>query len=180
MVTGDVVIMQNPECLHIGNIIQTTVENIKENRYLIFGCYSINADETDKISSLEYNDNFINGVVEVITPMNHRKALNGINSAWFQHSKWRPELLHFCAAMTKKNLDELGGFDERFAYGVAKDDREFIIRIMRKRMNIIQIDNPFVLHQQHVVTNRGDAKLVNNNRLLFNQIQGENKIKANE
>jgi len=179
MVTGDVVIIQNPECLHTGNIIQATVDNIKENRYLVFGAYLINIEESNKINILEVNDDYLSNTIKAIQPMKNRIAFNGKDSAWYQHSKWRPQLLHFCTAITKKDLGELGGFDERFAYGVAKDDREFIIRIGRKGMEVVMCDSPFVLHQQHTPTIYSPG-LTQINNILFQQIKRENIIKANK
>lgn len=178
-VTGDVVIIQNPECLHIGNIIKSVEENIKDNDYLVFGCYAINKEETNKICDLEFNENYLENIVNIITPLQNRRATDEKNSSWYQHSIYRNELLHFCSAMKTKDLIDLGGFDERFANGVAKDDREFIQRIIRKKMNIKTIDNPFVLHQRHEPTSYDKSDLVNINNIVFNKIKYEKTYKVN-
>lgn len=34
---------------------------------------------------------------------------------WYNHSVTNPKGYHFCSAITRKNLYDLGGFDERFA-----------------------------------------------------------------
>jgi len=178
--TGDVIIIQNPECLHMGDIIQTTVDNIEENKYLVFGCYSISREETDDIINLSYDVNYIENINKIISPIRDRKAFDGKNSAWYQHSRFRADLLHFCSAITRKNLiEDLGGFDERFAKGIAKDDREFVLRILRKRMNVLQIDNPFVLHQQHNPTSYAPHLTQINNEIM-NQVRRETKIKVND
>lgn len=179
LATGDVIIIQNPECLHMGNIIKTVEENIEENKYMVFGCYSINETETTNIKQLNFDDNYITRINKIIHPIQQRCARDSVHSSWYQHSIFRPELLHFCSAITKKDLDELGGFDERFAKGIAKDDREFIIRIKRKKMNITQINTPFVLHQRHNPTNY-NTNLTQVNQILMNQILKENIIKAND
>ena len=177
--TGDVIIIQNPECLHMGEIIQATEKLIEDNKYLVFGCYSISPQETNSINNLEFDNNYRENISNIISPLKNRKAFDGKNSAWYQHSRYRPELLHFCSAMTRKDLlDDLGGFDERFAKGIAKDDREFVLRVRRKRMKIVQVDNPFVLHQQHnPTTYRPDLTQINN--MMFSKIRNENTIKAN-
>ena len=54
---------------------------------------------------------------------------------WYQHSILNNRCLNFCTAITKKDLLELGGFDERFSNGLAYGDNEFILRITRKNMN---------------------------------------------
>jgi hypothetical protein len=177
--SGDVIIIQNPECLHMGEIIKTVEEQIQENRYLVFGCYSLIQEDTDKVNTIVFDDNYIENIKNIIR-IEGRTAINSITGGWYQNSKYRNNLLHFCTAITKKNLDELGGFDERFAYGVGKDDREFVVRINRKRMEIKVIDKPFVIHQRHKPFNYANKKMTKDNNEIFNIISRENKIKANE
>ena len=180
MVTGDVVIIQNPECLHMSPIIQTTANRIKDNHYLVYGCYNLSPPISNKVNLVEYNENYIQNIMDAISPIHQRSAVAAQGGpAWYQHSRFRPDLLHFCTAMLKKDLDELGGFDERFAKGVAKDDREFVLRVLRKKMVVTQFDNLFVLHQSHNPTQyKPELTRINNN--LFQQIKRENIIKANE
>jgi glycosyltransferase involved in cell wall biosynthesis len=177
--SGDVIIIQNPECLHMSNIINYVENNIMKNKYLVFGCYAINQKEIDDINMLKMDNEFISNILNTINPIKNIKAFDAAHSAWYQHSRYRNELLHFCSAMTKEDLDDLSGFDERFAYGVAKDDREFIIRISRKKMNIVQIDRPFVIHQKHKSTNYTDVNLVKKNKNVLNLIRNEKTHKVN-
>ncbi len=176
--SGDVIIIQNPECLHVGNIISTIRNTISENKYLVFGCYATNKKEFEEINNLPVTKKLTNNIKNIILPIKNRKAFNSTDSAWYQHSKYRPELLHFCTAITKKDLIELGGFDERFAHGIAKDDREFILRIQRKRMKIKMIDEPFVVHQFHKSTEYKPI-LTQINRNLYQVVKSEKKIKVN-
>lgn len=179
MITGDVVIIQNPECLHLGEIIKTVEENIEENKYLVFGCYMINNKQTNEVKLLTNSDTYIDDIKSIITPMNNICVRNPHEESWYQHSKYRNDKLHFCSAMMKSDLDELGGFDERFANGIGYDDREFLIRIARKNMNIISIDDPIVLHQFHTpsVYNPIPTK---RNAVLMSTVLREKIIKANE
>ena len=68
---------------------------------------------------------------------------------WYNHSIHRPEHFHFCAAISSKDLNELGGFDERYAHGLCWEDNEFAERIKKKNMERIFVDDPFVFHQFH-------------------------------
>lgn len=180
-VSNDIVIIQNPECLHFGDIVRTVVNNIEENKYLNFACYSIDSNKTELISKIG-NNNINNQIGKIITPMNNKSVSKDGETAWYNHSVYRPHMLHFCSAIMKKDLDDLGGFDERFANGIAYDDNEFLLRIKRKGMNINIIDSPFVIHQFHGVTQYGmKQEFVRKNAMLYQSILNENSknYKAN-
>lgn len=111
MCTGDVIVIQNPECMHIGDVLSDINNRIKKNDYLVY------ATKT--------------------------------NDKWYQHSIHSNRCLNFCVACLKEDLLDLGGFDERYAYGIWYGDDDLILRVRRKNMNIISIDNPYVFHQWH-------------------------------
>ena len=112
LVTGDVVIIQNPECVHMGDILKTVNENIQENIYLNFGCYSVDEKITSKITYISKNEFDEPKVMYYIEPMINRGIIRDGETAWYNHSIYRPHQLHFCSALTKNDLFELGGFDE--------------------------------------------------------------------
>lgn len=171
-VKGDIVIIQNPECLHVGDILDTT-SKIKEDEYISFGCYSLTKEKTEKISK-----NIISGDIKNIINTNPRVITFDGDDGWYNHSQFRPAGYHFCSAITKKNLDDLGGFDENFALGIAYDDDEFLFRIKKKNMDIKIIDEPFVAHQWHYGTNNyqqlNATELINRNRTLFYNMLNKN------
>ena len=47
--SGEVVIIQNPECLHVGELIQSVVDNIDDSKYLSYACYNVTKDNLDKL-----------------------------------------------------------------------------------------------------------------------------------
>ena len=126
------IIIQNAECYHRGNIIKSVQENINENNYIAFGCYALSAEQ-----DIDF------------TNFNNRTATHNGDSAWYNHSIYRPEGLHFCTAISTKNLKKLNGFDERFAFGLAFDDNYFIHQVKVLGLSVKFIDNPYVLHQYH-------------------------------
>lgn len=143
-IKGDKVIIQNPECYHFGRILEYVDENLKENHYLSFGCFSLDKENTandDLILNVEHIENLIRE--------NNRTFLKNGDLGWYNHSKYRPEAYHFCAAMTRNDLYDLGGFDERYAKGVGYDDDDFIWRIKAKKMSIDFVDEVIILHQNH-------------------------------
>lgn len=142
---GDKIIIQNPECYHLGNILKYSHENLNERNYLSFGCFSLDKNVTDLL------DIFISQKkIEGIIKENAQVVKNDGALGWYNHSVYRPHALHFCTAISKKALDKLQGFDERFALGIAYDDNEFIQRV-RQKLSVEFIDAEIVLHQNHYI-----------------------------
>ncbi len=170
---GDKIIIQNPECYHLGNVLEYTEKNLKDNLYLSFGCFSLGKEETNNLDLLVNN----NAIFNVILENNHRIKMDGLNG-WYNHSTHRSLAYHFCSAISRKDLLDLGGFDERYALGVGDDDIELVHRIKLKGMYIKFIDNTVVLHQNHYNLDYSDlgkifeekSKLYEHNRKIFLQV----------
>jgi glycosyltransferase involved in cell wall biosynthesis len=143
-VKGDKVILQNPECYHFGAILPYIDKNLADNNYLSFGCYSLDKKHTDN-EKLFFDKERIE---ETIKSNDYTVKIDG-ELGWYNHSVHRPVAFHFCAALTYKDLFDLGGFDPRYAMGVGFDDNEFVWRIRQKGMKISVIDQLVVLHQNH-------------------------------
>jgi hypothetical protein len=45
---GDIVVIQNPECYHVGDVLSYVEQNLKGDTYLSFACYAINKKETEE------------------------------------------------------------------------------------------------------------------------------------
>ena len=134
---GDVVIIQNPECYHVGDVLAYVEENIRPRLYISFGCYSISKEETNA---------FARGMFPTIADRTFSaQSRNG----WYNHSIHRPKAYHFCTAITKTDLDKIGGFDERYANGVAFDDDALVRSIRQEQIEIQIINDPYVIHQYH-------------------------------
>jgi GT2 family glycosyltransferase len=158
---GDVVIIQNPECIHMEDVLSYVHENIRDGLYLSFGCYAINEEETNKLRSGVY-------------PNIYDKAF-GLNTrnGWYNHATFRPVGYHFCTAITKSDLDKVGGFDERYAHGISYDDDDLVYRINDKNIEIKIVNHPFVIHQYHApftYMREGWQKLHTINKNLFKSL----------
>lgn len=161
---GDIVILQNPECKHIGDVLKKASE-ITDNEYYSFACYSLDEKNTYDKEDFEI--------------LNVGASRDG-QLSWYNHSIFRPKGYHFCSVITKKNLDELGGFDMDYADGIAYDDDEFLFRIRKKGIQVKIIDYPFVAHQWHQSVNYShlDAKglIERNKNLFFNKTTKQHTI----
>ena len=49
---GDIIILQNPECLHYGNIINFVQNHLNDNNYLSFACFSLGIESTHNLDTL--------------------------------------------------------------------------------------------------------------------------------
>lgn len=171
--TGDIIIIQNPECCHIGDIMLFIANNLKENQYFSFSCFNFPQSNYnhDLHQIYQNNENYQN----VLQLLNNITQSYGNNiQTWYNHKIYRPEAFHFLSAIYKKDLDRLGGFDERYAYGSGYDDGELIERIKHINMDVIYIDieknNPFTIHQWHPkITSINNAINADKNRIIFNQ-----------
>ncbi|MEN6569004.1 MAG: glycosyltransferase [Rikenellaceae bacterium] len=128
----DAIIIQNAECYHKGDILGYVRKNLTERNYMSFAAYSLGANEDIDLQQL-----------------NKKGASGNGDSAWYNHSIYRPEALHFCCAITANNLCKINGFDENFSQGLGYEDNYLIHQIRTLGLFIKIVDAPFVFHQYH-------------------------------
>lgn len=179
--TGDVILIQNPECMHLGSVLSHASKNITNEKYMVYCCYSLTEEMSNHISEMDFDGNVFENIVNYINPPVNRAISHCADVGWYSHPQYRNAPLHFCAAMTKENLDKLNGFDERYATGVAYDDNEFIERIKNLGLDIEYVTSPIVLHQFHPLFNyqideHVNQLRVNMNRDLFVKITVNEKL----
>ena len=160
---GDIIIIQNPECYHYDDILKHVTSNLKKDNYFSYSCYSLSREKNNIVNFFTENDIINRSVSEDIVG----------DEGWYNHSLFRPVGYHFCSAIYKNQLDEIGGFDERYAYGISWDDNEILERIKRKGLNVTIVDNKKVLHQWHETFNykmSNHIELGKINRDLFHNV----------
>jgi GT2 family glycosyltransferase len=167
-VSTNKIIIQNPECLHLGDIISAVNNNLNDGNYLSFGCYSIDSKVQNKLNHIKKDENYILRIKDIIPFRDKSVTVDGENG-WYNHYKIRPHYLHWCTAITKKDLDIIGGFDEEFANGIAYEDNEFLHRV-KKQCKIKYINGPIVVHQYHGTTNYNNRELVQRNQLIAKKL----------
>ena len=137
---GKIVVIQNPECIHFGNLLGHLRSNLGHNDYFAFSAYNC--------TSADFTDNLLKNIHLVNDP--NFNAQNNI--CWYNHPTTRPVHYHFCAAMMNDNLKMLGGFDEEFAKGAWFDDNELLLSIsvnLGLKIQTLSPDVGFVVHQWH-------------------------------
>jgi glycosyltransferase involved in cell wall biosynthesis len=171
--SGDIVILQNPECIHYGDILKYVANHLKPNDYISFASYSLDKATTDEITPYRSDRQDHLKHIKFIS----KKVEADGEEGWYNHSTFNPKGFHWCAAITRNDLKMLGGFDEQFALGVAFDDNEFLERIKIKPMNFQIVDEPFVLHQNHYFFDKETKKNINE---IYLKKDGKFLYKKNE
>jgi len=172
--TGDLVIFQNPECLHVGDVISAALKLAGNNLYLNFSCYSADKVTSDRFAYLSHFD--FNSICNLLNPMENRAPVEDGGNSWYNHPVYRPSGFHFCSAIMREDLVDLGGFDERYAQGIAYDDNDLIVRIQRKKMEVSMISEPFVIHQYHATAPfNKDETLILKNKIIFEDLCSTSK-----
>lgn len=168
-VTCDKVIIQNPECLHVGDIIGSVLNQLDDGDYLSFGCYSTNKKTLYNLNrvSLE-RDDWVSNINRTVALKDKAVSFDG-DDGWYNHIKFKPSYLHFCSAITKSDLEKVGYFNEEFANGIAYEDNEFLFRI-KKNLRIKYVNGPYVIHQFHGATNYSNKELVTKNQQLYQKL----------
>ena len=174
--TGEIVIIQNPECFHVGDILEDVLDKLKEQDYFSYSCFTANGYElTDDL--LE-DPTLINNEYFLKKNMTFPDELNWYNSPSM------PVGYHFCSAIYKSKLNLIGGFDKRFSQGSCFDDDELLLTIkhtLKLNVEIISPDRGFVIHQFHGksisvnINNADDENIIKQkwmkNQQLFQEIK---------
>ena len=158
----DIVIIQNAECYHLGDILSHAKKHVTDKSYIAYGCYSQGKGEDP-------------GSI-----INNKGAGFDGESAWYCHPVHRPKPYHFCSAISADNLRKINGFDERFSFGTAFDDDYFLHQILTLELEIYITTDPIVIHQWHDHTSfKLDEKaLFNVNYLLFQELVKQKQYRA--
>jgi glycosyltransferase involved in cell wall biosynthesis len=166
--SGKKIIIQNPECCHIGDVINYVNENLTDDNYLSFSCYAATFEDNARLHQgleIEFN-NVGTGTSDI--------------GNWYNHKVYRPAGYHFLSAITKYNLRKLNGFDETFANGFAFDDDEFLQRVKNLKLNLKFVENPFVIHQWHgLLINKNSPQPAFKNKKLFGKLLKNPIVRAN-
>lgn len=134
---GDIIVLQNPECCHVGDVLEHIANTLTDENYLVFHCFASTVNQLDELHRTN----------NISIPEDTKFGPAG--GCWYVHEEHRPLAWHFTSAITTNNLKALNGFDERLAYGRGGDDVEFLYRINHLGLKVEFVRQPFVVHQWH-------------------------------
>ena len=161
---GDMIIIQNPECCHMGDVLSYTAKNLTDDVYLSFHAYGCTKQDVRELH--EHNK---------ITMFSHSKK-----ARWYNHGTERPVAFHFCNAITRNNLSKVNGFDESYAQGHNYDDAEILHRIRNLGLQIKFVEDPWVIHQYHPKSygHPDNPEPTVDNRALYEELHKSDKVRA--
>jgi len=175
---GNIIVLQNPECLHVHDVLTYINDYVNDSNYITISAYGIN-QKLNRLISEYRNDNMI----DYLKSFPQQSYVGYDSIGWYNHSKYRPVAYHFCSAITRYNMEKLNGFDERYALGIGFDDNEILYRIWRLGLNIIIEDKISVIHQYHdtVSWNKPDSEVLTekNRQLLHGVTMKEQTYRSN-
>jgi GT2 family glycosyltransferase len=138
----DIIIIQNSEAFHVGNVLNYISENLNDANYLSMGCIASDRKNTQEDTLHKIVINYDN-----IQCVQNDADDNSVG--WYNHSVIYPRAFDFCSAITTSNMKRLNGFDERFDIHVWYGDDNFRNRVRLLGLKTEIIDYPYVIHQWH-------------------------------
>lgn len=157
-IKGGIVIIQNAEVCHVGDIITHLVNNIKDNQYIVYDIMAL-------------MNHFENGKLYSFEKLEIPHLLKNLNCYWYEHYKFTPRNFHFLTALTRNTFNEIKGFDLDYAMGSCWDDDDFAFFVTNHpNINVIHMkndeDQQFGIHQFHDSAACGEAYEIKNKKLF--------------
>ena len=131
----DIIILQNAECAHIGDVISYAADYTADKTYLSFGCISM--ERPSLPSDDEIREDISQGTI------------SGKGMRWYNHPLFAPAAFGWCVAMTTTTIKKLNGYDEQFKDVMGGADKDLIARAKLFGCGIEITTDPFVVHQYH-------------------------------
>lgn len=145
--TGELLIIQNPECCHVGDILTTTNVLVKDNDYLAFSTFYLdtyaknqqllNLLQFDKLEekNVFWNCNKLKNILN-FTHTHSKNVLPDSFKGWVSHHFYNRNYLHFCVAVSKNKFEEIGGFSKEYADGICFDDDDLVRKLICNGLNM--------------------------------------------
>lgn len=123
MARGDIIILTNPETVHLTHILSYLDTCDFTNKYYVMDCANINIIDTPK--GIQY---------ELLE--------------WYQSPQINRQY-HFCGAISKDNYYKAGGFPLILTGGIAYEDDFFLARVKQAGVEVISVHDQCVGHINH-------------------------------
>ena len=135
---SDYIVLTTPEIFHAADILAGFDEVLKDtpDAYIVSACANGFKTVADyEIPKIESVDEF------KYSPLWY--------NPWRQHSEHNNRMFHWCACISRKQYETLGGFDEKYATVKGWEDYDWILRIKLAGIPIVVRDDLVTVHQWH-------------------------------
>ncbi len=157
--TKQVVVLQNAEVAHVGDVLSYIARNIAPKDWISFNCFGLNEEDSKAIQNYITDPSVAYATIaSKSSRIGGNTVLKNDPSGWLNHYEKHFVAYHYCGALFKSDLDRYlaGGFSEEFSTLVGGEDDEFIKRLLFNKFNfktnVFKEGAPFVLHQHHEKT----------------------------
>lgn len=154
--TKEIVMIQNAEVAHIGDVISFVARNMSTKDWISLNCYGLTKAQTEKIMKYVSDVDFaFNQISKESVRVGGNSVANEQSSGWLNHFDMHFVAYHYCGAIFKSDLDRYldGGFSDMFSELIGGEDDEFIKRLLFNKFTFkiseFREDTPFVVHQYH-------------------------------
>uniref|UniRef100_A0A6C0HC30 Glycosyltransferase 2-like domain-containing protein n=1 Tax=viral metagenome TaxID=1070528 RepID=A0A6C0HC30_9ZZZZ len=158
-IKGSKVIIQNAEVCHIGDVLQFVNQGISDDNYYVF---DVNASLNYETNETIYNSNTKNTDIYKLD----------LFWLWYQ-SVSNNRKYHFLTSMTTNTFNKIKEFNYDYTMGASYDDNDFVLKIISKNVNIINVfnneHNIGGIHLYHGMSPEMWDKGVEDNVELFNK-----------
>jgi hypothetical protein len=156
---GKYVVIQNPECYHADDVFAHILDNVTPRKIISYTCFGVQSErhnamlldgdpKADHLMSLFAPQTVVGGAAKTQD--------NVCVGGWLNHATVNPTYYHYCMALRRADLDQLGGFSTDLQHGFCYDDDEFVRRAHFKRFQVV-IGAPLVVHQFHAAGSTSSA-----------------------
>jgi len=160
---SDIIILTCPEIFHLNNGINFIVDSLMKNKRILSSPKFISFDKTGKVKNYLINDltlNIPNDIMSSLESNNHRCKY--------------ASTLPFCMGMYKKEIIDIGGYDEDFT-GFAADDDDLVGRLKLNGLTYI-FNQANIIHLYHEKQYGWETRMKNerhiHNVTLFKERKG--------
>lgn len=143
----EILVIQNAEAYHYGDILNYLNENLNDDNYINFGCFGLSQEIYEQYK----NDLSCSELKKLIIKYNN-SAIDDNKIVYYNHDSYNNSNFDYCGAITVNNIIKLNGYDERYYNKIWFGDNDYLLRIRRLGLNIITTNynnSPVVLHQYH-------------------------------
>jgi glycosyltransferase involved in cell wall biosynthesis len=153
--TGDIIMIQNPEVMHVGDCITDCVNNLEKGDWITFNCWGSPSFGVNKLLENETNESIIKFLKGAAFNIGGNGVVRNDVGGWLNHYKNHFVAYHYLAAIYKEDLMTKmnEGFREDFKDSVGADDDEFVKRLIynnfKFKIRELNDNNPACIHLFH-------------------------------